>query len=200
MLNKKALAGTPSTPPVFVEDVFSTWLYTGTGANQTITNDIDLAGKGGMVWIKSRTSIPSSTAHMIADTVRGPTVTISSDTDSGNEADTDRYQSFNNNGFSIKTSARLNYSANPYVSWTFRKQAKFFDVVTYTGNGSARTISHNLGSVPGMIIVKRTDTTGDWQVYHRANTANPETDYLVLNSTAATADSDTRWNLSLIHI
>jgi hypothetical protein len=31
-------------------------------------------------------------------------------------------------------------------------------------------------------------------VYHRANTANPETDYLVLNSGAATADSDTRWN------
>jgi hypothetical protein len=45
-----------------------------------------------------------------------------------------------------------------------------------------------------MIIVKRTDTTGDWQVYHRANTANPETDYLVLNSTDATADSNTRWN------
>jgi hypothetical protein len=34
-------------------------------------------------------------------------------------------------------------------------------------------------------------------VYHRANTAAPETDYLVLNSTAATADSDTRWNDTL---
>jgi hypothetical protein len=67
-------------------------------------------------------------------------------------------------------------------------------VVTYTGTGVNRTVSHNLGSVPGCIIVKRTDTTGDWQVYHRANTANPETDYLVLNSTAATADSNTRWN------
>jgi hypothetical protein len=51
--------------------------------------------------------------------------------------------------------------------------------------------------VPGCIIVKRTDTTGDWQVYHRANTAAPETDYLVLNDTAATADSDTRWNDTL---
>jgi hypothetical protein len=67
-------------------------------------------------------------------------------------------------------------------------------VVTYTGTGANRTVAHNLGSVPGCIIVKRTDTTGDWQVYHRANTASPETDYLVLNSTAATADSNTRWN------
>jgi hypothetical protein len=36
----------------FIEDVFSTYLYTGTGSTQTITNDIDLAGKGGLVWQK----------------------------------------------------------------------------------------------------------------------------------------------------
>jgi hypothetical protein len=69
--------------------------------------------------------------------------------------------------------------------------------VTYTGTGANRTVAHNLGSVPGCIIVKRTDTTGDWQVYHRANTASPETDYLVLNSTAATVDDSTRWNDTL---
>ena len=36
---------------VFVEDVFQNWLYTGNGSTQTITNGIDLAGKGGLVWI-----------------------------------------------------------------------------------------------------------------------------------------------------
>ena len=36
-----------------------------------------------------------------------------------------------------------------YVTWTFRKEPKFFDIQT-----EDRTISHNLGSVPGMIIVK----------------------------------------------
>jgi hypothetical protein len=63
--------------------------------------------------------------------------------------------------------------------------------VTYTGNGANRTIAHNLGVAPGMILVKRTDTTGDWQVYHRSN-AN--TQYMVLNSTAAVATGATRWN------
>jgi hypothetical protein len=39
---------------LYVEDVFSTYLYTGTGAAQTITNGIDLDGEGGLVWIKKR--------------------------------------------------------------------------------------------------------------------------------------------------
>jgi hypothetical protein len=37
-----------------VEDVFSTWLYTGNGSTQTITNGIDLSGEGGLVWLKVR--------------------------------------------------------------------------------------------------------------------------------------------------
>jgi hypothetical protein len=181
----------PSAAANYIEDVFSTYLYTGTGANQTITNGIDLSTKGGMVWIKSRTSIPSSPAHMIADTVRGPTVTLSSDTTSANEADTDRYQSFNSNGFSIKTSARLNYSANPYVSWTFAEQAKFFDIVTYTGNGINRSIAHNLGSVPGMMIVKSTSDPKLWAVYHRSI---GNTNLLVLNSTTDAITNAEMWN------
>ena len=39
---------------LFVEDVFLTYLYTGNGSTQTITNGIDLAGKGGLVWTKRR--------------------------------------------------------------------------------------------------------------------------------------------------
>jgi hypothetical protein len=63
---------------------------------------------------------------------------------------------------------RVNASPNGYVGWTFRKAQNFFDVVTYTGNGvNGRTVNHNLGAVPGMIIVKCTTTTGNWVVWHR---------------------------------
>ena len=34
---------------VYVDDVFSTYLYDGTGSAQTITNGIDLDGEGGLV-------------------------------------------------------------------------------------------------------------------------------------------------------
>jgi hypothetical protein len=178
----------------YIEDVFSTYLYTGTASAKTITNGIDLDGEGGLVWIKTRVSGNAfNYGHVLSDTENGPQKYLRTDTTdaivSFSEAPT-----FNSDGFSFGVWSSLNISGGTYASWTFRKAPKFFDVVTYTGTGSARTVSHSLGSVPGCIIVKRTDTTGDWQVYHRANTANPETDYLVLNSTAATVDSNTRWN------
>jgi hypothetical protein len=56
-MSAKALLGASvSAAPVYVEDVFSTYLYTGNGSTQTITNGIDLSGEGGLVWIKDRTS------------------------------------------------------------------------------------------------------------------------------------------------
>jgi hypothetical protein len=68
-------------------------------------------------------------------------------------------------------------------------------IVTYTGNDTAgATVGHGLGAVPRMIIVKNRDAADAWQVYHAANTASPETDYLVLNTFAATADNVNRWN------
>jgi hypothetical protein len=60
--------------------------------------------------------------------------------------------------------------------------------VTYTGTGSNRTIAHNLGSVPGSIIVKAYGNMGgigdasDWQVYHQSIGNESR---LVLNSTIA---------------
>ena len=37
----------------YVDDVFSTYVYAGTGGGgRSITNGIDLAGEGGLVWVK----------------------------------------------------------------------------------------------------------------------------------------------------
>ena len=104
--------------------------------------------------------------------------------------------SFDNDGFTLGA-AVANGSGiygGDYASWTWRKAPKYFDIVTYTGSGSAKTVAHSLGSAPGMIIIKNRDVTDPWAVYHRANTAAPQTDYLVLNTTAATVDSAAWWN------
>jgi hypothetical protein len=189
----QAAAGAGGGDANFIEDVFSTYLYNGNGATQTITNEIDLSTEGGLVWGKRRNSTGN---HFLTDTVRGSNKLLISDSTTSEITSSVTVTGFNTNGFGIGAGDAVdcNNSGGTYVSWTFREQPKFFDVVTYTGTGSNRTVAHALGSVPGCIMVKRTNNTGDWQVYHRANTANPETDYLVLNSTAATADSDTRWN------
>jgi hypothetical protein len=179
---------------LYIDDVFSTWLYTGNNILQDVNLGIDLSGKGGMVWLKRRNGTAD---HYLFDTNRGPLEKISSNDSVGQQTLANSLTNFNSLGFTLGSNLNLNAVNNTYASWTFRKAEKFFDVVTYTGTGANRTVAHNLGSVPGMIIVKRTDTTGNWQVYHRANTANPETDYLVLNSTAASVDSNTRWNDTL---
>ena len=184
-------------PSQFIENIFSTYLYAGTGAALTITNGIDLSGKGGLVWLKQRTAITwtAYTYHALFDSARGPRNILSSnDTSSSSDAGADTMNTFNSNGFSLGNDSGgygTNKSTETYASWTFREQPKFFDIVTYTGTGANTTIAHNLGSVPGMIIVKRTDTTGAWQCYHRS-LAN--TQYMVLNDTAAVATGATRWN------
>jgi len=169
----------------YIEDVFSTWLYTGTGATQTITNGIDLAGKGGLVWMKDRTT---ADGHRLFNTAVGSSNWLSSNTTSGNTFETTALTSFNSNGFTLGSSSTANFNGDNYASWTFRKQPKFFDVVTYTGDGvTGRTIAHNLGSVPGCVIGKRTSATSDWVVYHRSlnGGTNPDQYQVLLNTTAA---------------
>ena len=53
--NKKLLqaAAGNAGESLYVEDVFSTYLYEGNGSTQSIDNGIDLDGEGGMVWTKS---------------------------------------------------------------------------------------------------------------------------------------------------
>jgi hypothetical protein len=187
-----AFGGGVPVVPNYIEEVFSTWLYTGNDpSTQDIINGIDLSTKGGMVWQKARSSVGD---NVVTDTVRGlsggrgkelyTNTTGAENVDSGVTA-------FYTNGFRAGANGPTNGSGKSIASWTFRKQPKFFDVVTYTGTGSNTTIAHNLGSVPACIMVKRTDSTGDWQVYHRS-LAN--TEYLVLNTTAAKATGATRWN------
>ena len=79
-------------------------------------------------------------------------------------------------------------SPNIY-SWMFRRAPKFFDVVNYVGTGSAKTETHNLGVAPEMMWIKNRSTSTDWAVYY-----GDATDYLKLNTDAATADDNTYWN------
>ena len=156
--------------PVYVDDVFKIKLYTGNSSTQAINNGIDLDSKGGLVWLKNRqnsTQYTQSPYHHLYDTERGISKRISSNnndyqwTDSGSGV-----TAFNSNGFSFSNNFFSNQSGVNYVSWTFRKQKGFFDIVTYTGDGSTnRAINHSLDSVPGMVIIKNLTRAADWYVW-----------------------------------
>jgi hypothetical protein len=184
-----AFGGGVAAVPNYIEDVFSTYLYTGNGSTQTITNGIDLSANGGLTWCKGRSN-PYD--HYLFDTVRGANnYLISNYTGAQNAFGTysNLLTSFNTNGFSLGADSlgSINVNNVTYVSWSFAKAPKFFDVVTYTGNGSTQNIAHNLGSEPGCIIVKKTSSTGtarSWYVYHRSL---GDTAYINLNLTSAAA-------------
>ena len=176
----KLLAASGATDSAtYVDDVFSTFLFSGTGSNQTINNGVDLSGEGGLVWGKCRNNV---NWHYWFDTERGAgNVMYSNSTNAQGSTGTSYLYAFNNNGFSMGPG--ISVSGQNHVGWSFRKAPGFFDVVTYTGNGTAgRTVSHNLGSVPGMIIVKSTTSVENWFVYHRSNGA---TKWMALNQTAS---------------
>jgi hypothetical protein len=197
MSNTKTVMGQASNQyvaPTDITDVFSTYLYTGTGSTQTINNGIDLAGEGGLVWTKVRTAVGNS---ILVDSERGDDTYLSTES-TGAQGTLASIRNFSSTGYQVTgTSTSFNASGQDLASWTFRKASKFFDVVTWTGTGVAgKTVSHSLGSVPGMIIVKRTNTTGSWVVYHRGlNNGNSPEDYgIILNTTAGQTDQSLYWN------
>ena len=151
---------------VYVDDVFSTTLYTGTDGSVVVPTGLDLADKGGMIWGKSRSA---SQNHRMYDSVRGTQYSL---IPNGTSAQSDQgTQTFGSSSVTLGAASGIvgssSYGGPDYVLWSFAKQEKFFDIVTYTGTGSSHNISHNLNTTPGMVIVKRTDSTADWYVWHR---------------------------------
>jgi hypothetical protein len=163
--------------------------YTGTGASNAISS---LGFSPDLVWIKNR---GTTTSHAIYDTTRGAQSQLSSDTTGDQVTSSSGLTSFDANGFTIGTSTLVNTSGTQYVAWSWDESVQAgMDIVSYTGNGANRTISHNLGVAPKMIIVKARTTAGadqGWPVWH---TSIANTTYLGLNSTSATATGADYWN------
>ena len=149
---------------LMIEDIFSTYLYEGTGSSKTITTGIDQSGEGSLTWIKKRNGAVS---HQLFDTARGAGQAIYSDLTSSQYYNLQRLASFTSTGFTLGTNGAVNANGDEYTSWNFRKAPGFFDIVTYTGNATNRTISHSLGSTPGMILIKCTSGNENWVVYHQ---------------------------------
>ena len=73
-----------------------------------------------------------------------------------------------------------------YVAYLFASCPGVSKVGSYTGNGTTQTINCGFAGGARFVLIKRTDSTGDWYVYDTARGMTTLTDpYLRLNSTAA---------------
>jgi hypothetical protein len=179
----QAAAGAAAGEAVYVDDVFSTYLYAGTqAAGNVIDNGINLDESddgGGLVWLKARNHTTTAGTNFIIDSQRLAVGGAGSGylrTNATNAATTGvsdfSFNTSSSTGFTVGATTGWNASGVDYASWTFRKQPGFFDIVTWTGDGvSGRAISHNLGCEVGTIFVKNLNATSNWYVYHRSLTS-----------------------------
>ena len=182
--------------------------YTGTGSSQAITLDGDENMQPDFVWIKVRSE---SNNHELYDVVRGVTKRIYSDISNAEDTNTAGLTAFGTDGFTVNTGGAVNGSSKTYVSWNWKaggsgsanndgsinttstsaNSTSGFSISKFTATGSAATIGHGMSAIPKMIWVKRTDSSGSWQVYHASLGA---TKYLELQNTQEVYASSARWN------
>jgi len=191
------LLNTANLPSPSISDpslYFQSTLYTGNSSTQEVNQSGNSTFEPAFVWIKTRSGAAS---HALFDQVRGVNKQLVSD-DSGAEltSHSDLLTSFDADGFSLGadgTVNNVNVNTSTYVAWQWRETATAgFDIVTYTGNGSNRTISHGLGIAPSFVLIKSRNDTEDWYVRTPALSG---TEFLYLDTTAAKGTSSPEvWN------
>lgn len=195
-----AFASDASSAPVLT-DSFANKLYTGTGSTQSITG---LGFSPNYVWMKQTTFVDN---HYNMDSVRGAAFRIHSNlTAAQGGPDTNRFTSFDTDGFTIGSDPSVNQSGSGFVTWNWKanpvptintdggiqsivsaNQASGFSIVKWDGTGSASTVGHGLSAAPEIILTKRLNGVGDWysfSVFANGGTT-PANYFLKLNSTDA---------------
>ena len=184
-------------------DYFDILTYTGNETARTITGlsfDFNLLINSGYAG-----SASAATHKIVLDTVRGVAankmlVTNTSGVEGVEDGATYGYLTSATGGFNLVEGshgssgwALMNYNGGyNFINWCWKESAVAgFDIVSYTGTGSATTISHSLGVKPEMIIVKNRDQADGWQVQHVGKGA---TFTQQMDGSGSFDDDDGPWN------
>ena len=168
-------------------DYFNTVLYTGNDTDNRTVSGVGF--QPNFLWIKARNNADQ---HYLVDSVRGSTKVLHSDSTEAEATRVSAVKSFASDGFVLGQEAQVNRNGGTFVGWNWKEEATLFDIVSFTGNGNARTISHNLGSVPKFMIIKDRDNVRNWGTYHVA--IGPSKDAGYLNNTVVPEANNNFWN------
>ena len=171
------------------EKYFQVKLYTGNATDDTaITLDGDTDMQPDLIWTKERSQTGN---HNIFDSVRGTSKRLRTETNAaeGTLDPVNQIKSFDSDGFTLGTNNGSNENSITFVAYCWKESADSgFDIVSYTGNSTDRTISHSLSAVPKVIIIKNRSTTNWWHTYHHKLGNNYEV-YLNVTNVAGSTDA-----------
>jgi hypothetical protein len=168
------------TPAVVPSEHFDTVIYSGSSSSITIN---DVGFQPDMLWAKKRSG---GEAHALVDAVRGVAPRL--ETNNNNAAESGGITSFDSDGFTVSGgSGRFSENGHTYVGWMWKANGSGsantdgdidstisantdakFSIVTYTGvGGEPKTVAHGLGVSPEFIIIKKTNSSANWAVWHK---------------------------------
>jgi hypothetical protein len=165
--------------PGFFDEV----CYTGTGANRTVSHNLTVAPE--LMIVKVRSTSNNWAVYSVAtgnNKYLSLDQNIAATTSSGAWNTTTPTSSV----FTVGTNGDVNANGQTFVAYLFATVAGVSKVGSYTGTGT--TLQVNCGFTGGsrFVLIKRTDSTGDWYVWDSARGIVAGNDpYLLLNSTAA---------------
>ena len=200
-------------PPIPSEN-FNTVLYSGDDTTGRAITGVGF--KPDFIWIKPRNQVENHNAY---DSTRGPQQQLIPNNSTGSSNQPQTVQSFDADGFTLNADNNVNKSGINYVAWcwkanggttssntdgtqtsTVQVNAKAgFSIVQWTSSaaGSSETVGHGLGTTPAVIIVKRTDSSEDWYVWHEdlgGGGSSALNEFLKLNDTSTESTATNLFN------
>lgn len=171
----------------FVPSNFAVRTYTGNGATRNISNGLMMSEFGGMVITRRRDSPLTGVA---SDTVTGINngYYVGSAAARANMSSPTAYLA---DGYTVGNAAQFNTSGGTYVSWSFKRAQRFFDVVSFTSDGTSnQRVPHLLGQAPGLVMVRAATASSPFYVFVGSMGLGAYGD---LSSSAAFASAANAW-------
>ena len=147
---------------------FSVVTYTGTGANATVGHGLGVAPQ--LIFVKRRNSTSDWSVYFNIDGLGAGVRYLFLNQTGGSVFDTTYWNSTaaTSSVFSLGTSTNPNASGGTYVAYCFSEIAGYSKLGSYTGNGSTDGPFVFTGFRPRFVMVKRTDSTENWQIVDSA--------------------------------
>jgi hypothetical protein len=163
--------------------VFDIVCYAGTGVARTVTHNLGVAPE--MMIVKNRSI---SSVWRVYSANLGATQTLQLNLTDAAASSTPIWNDTapTSSVFTVGTAGGVNGSGYNIVAYLFATCAGVSKVGSYTGNGTTQTINCSFTTGARFVLIKRTDSAGDWYVYDTARGMTVLTDpYYWLNDSVA---------------